>query len=235
MLQKGRLLTLILVALTFGLTACGGDDDGGSATPTTTTTTTSTSTTLAGLEQPAIWPAADVYFSTPAAAATSFVEQVLGVPAVLGEFQAGDSRSGEIQVFSPGEGASATRVERGLLLLRQLGSRSGWFVLAAENANATITTPVQGAKVVASQLTVSGKARGFEANVVVSARRAGTAQPTLGSVVTQGGAMETPEPYSVVLDLAGAASGDVVMLLVRGGTGLETDPGEFGAIAVVIA
>jgi hypothetical protein len=41
-------------------------------------------------------------------------------------------------------------------------------------------------------------------------------------------------PYSVVLDLTGASSGDTVVLLVRGGTGLETDPGEFGAIPVVV-
>jgi len=39
----------------------------------------------------------------------------------------------------------------------------------------------------------------------------------------------------VTIDLSGAAPGDVITLLVRGDTGLETDPGEFGAIAVVIA
>ena len=37
------------------------------------------------------------------------------------------------------------------------------------------------------------------------------------------------------LDLSGASPGEVVTLLVRGGVGLETDPGDFGAIPVVIA
>jgi hypothetical protein len=41
-------------------------------------------------------------------------------------------------------------------------------------------------------------------------------------------------PYSVELDVSGAAAGDVVTLLIRGGTGLETDPGDFGAVPVVI-
>ena len=47
-------------------------------------------------------------------------------------------------------------------------------------------------------------------------------------------ATETPEPYTAELDLSGAAPGDVVMLLVRGGTGLEEDPGEFSAVPVTI-
>ena len=41
-------------------------------------------------------------------------------------------------------------------------------------------------------------------------------------------------PYTVSLDLGGATDGDVVTLLIRGGTGLETDPGDFSAIPVVI-
>lgn len=173
-----------------------------------------------------------MYYATPQAAATDFVERVLKVPAHLGQFQQGDSRSGELPVMSPGEGGT-TQVQRGLLLMRQLGARNGWFVLAATNANATISAPVQGATVPATKVVVTGKARGFEANVVVSARVAGHTE-TLDSVVTYGGAMETPKPYTVTLDLSKAKPGDIVTLLVRGGTGLETDPGEFGAIAVQI-
>jgi hypothetical protein len=57
----------------------------------------------------------------------------------------------------------------------------------------------------------------------------------LDQVITSGGAFETPEPYSVTIDLTAASPGDVITLLVRGDTGLATDPGEFGAIPVVIA
>jgi hypothetical protein len=203
-------------------------------TPTTPTTTTTT-TTPATLEQPAIWPAADVVFDAPETAAADFVSEVLGVPPTLGEFRQGDSRSGEIEVLSPGEGDAGTPVVRGLLVLRQLGPDHGWFVLAAINDNASITTPESMTEVPAGQLTVEGVARGFEANVVVSAFVAGDAGAELDQVITMGGALETPEPFAITLDLSGASPGDVVALLVSGGAGLETDPGDFGAIPVVVS
>jgi hypothetical protein len=231
--MKKLLLAALVAAL--ALSACGSDD-GSSSTTTrqSTTTTEQTPTTLAGLGQPAIWPAADVYLATPEDAARDFVSKVLGVPPELGEFQAGDSRSGEMQVFSQRpEGSTGPKVERGLLLLRQLGPRSGWFITAAVNDNAEITSPEARATVTAGNLTVTGKGRGFEALVVVRAFVAGSATE-LSKVATHGGSMETPEPFSVTLDLSHAKSGDTVMLLVRGGTGLETDPGDFGAIPVIV-
>jgi hypothetical protein len=223
-----------LLAVVALLSACGDDDDT-AATTTTNVADTTTTSALAGLEQPAIWPADDKVFRTPEEAAEDFVTEVLGVPPVLGEFQQGDARSGEIEVLSPGEGAAATPVARGRLLLRRLGPDDGWFILAAVNDNASITAPESMAEVEAGPLTVEGRARGFEANVVVRAFVAGDADAQLDQEITQGGAFETPEPFTVTLDLSSASAGDVVTLLVRGGTGLETDPGEFGAIPVVIA
>lgn len=208
-------------------------------TTTTATTTTAesapTTTEVVGLGQPAIWPAADVVFNTPEEAAADFVANALGVAPVLGEFQQGDSRSGEIEVLSPGEGDSAVVVKRGLLLLRQLGPDDGWFVIAAVNDEASITTPESGAAVDSAPLTVEGVGHGFEATIVVSAFVAGDAHRMLDRQVAQAGTMEAAGPFSVVLDLTGASPGDVITLLVQGGTGLETDPGEFGAIPVVIA
>jgi hypothetical protein len=163
------------------------------------------------------------------------VTEVLGVPPVLGEFQQGDARSGEIEVLSAGEGDASTGVPRGLLLMRQLGPGDGWFVIAAVNDNASITTPEPMAEVAAGPLTVAGDARGYEANVVVTAFVAGDVDAQLDQAVTLGGALDVPEPFTVNLDLSGASGGDVVALLVRGGAGLETDPGDFGAIPVVIA
>jgi hypothetical protein len=89
-------------------------------------------------------------------------------------------------------------------------------------------------EVVAEPLMVEGRARGFEGNVVVTAFIAGDADAQLDQVMTQAGAFETPEPFTVSLDLSGRSPGDTVVLLVRGDAGLETDPGEFGAIPVVI-
>jgi hypothetical protein len=202
---------------------------------TTTAEVTTTAVSPAGLEQPAIWPAAGVVFETPEAAAEDFVVQVLGVPPTLGEFQQGDSRSGEMEVFSPGEGDAGRAVVRGLLLLRQLGPDDGWFVLAAVNHNASIAVPGSGEQVVSGPVTVEGVARGFEANVVVTAFVAGAAGQELDQQITTGAAFETPAPFTVTVDLSRAAPGEIVVLLVRGGAGLETDPGEFGAIPVVVA
>jgi hypothetical protein len=230
---------LAAVAL-LALVGCGDDDDPDPTTTTSTTTsttvvdtTTSSTAVPADLGQPAIWPAADVVFETPEEAAEDFVQQVLGVPPALGEFQEGDARSGEVDVLSPGEGEVPSTVVRSRLLLRRLGPDDGWFVLAAVNDNASITTPDAGSDVAPGPLDVTGRARGFEANVVVRAFVAGSTDD-LDQEVTTGGALETPEPFSVTLDLAGASRDDVVVLLVRGGTGLETDPGDFGAVPVVV-
>jgi len=221
-----------LVALTVVLAGCGSDDPG-SAT-TTTSGDTTTTTAPPGLEQPAIWPAADVVFTTPEAAAEDFVTNVLDVPPALGEFKQGDSRSGEIDVLSLGEGSNAQAVVRSTLLLRQLGADDGWFIIGAVNEHETITSPASLAEVAAGPLEVTGAGRGFEANLVVTATVAGDEGAELDRAVTMGGSAEASEPYTVTLDLSDAPTGSTVMLLLRGGTGLETDPGEFSAIPVVI-
>lgn len=188
------------------------------------------------LEQPAIWPAADVVFATPEEAAADFVRSVLisdGEPD-LGEFRAGDSRSGEIVVFFPGEGAGSERQERGLLSLRQLTPSDGWFVIGASSPGATITSPAAGGQVAAGPVTVEGEARGFEATVVVTAFPAGDVGAAFDQQITRGGAFADVEPYRSTVDLTGAASGQPVAILVQGDTGLGSDPGDFAAIPVVV-
>ena len=233
-----RMRTVIVAAAL--LAACGSDQSGGDTTatsqPTTTTTqpaTTTTATLPAQLQQPAIWPAAHIVFGTPEAAAADFIAAVFGDGPVLGEFRAGDQRSGEIEVFASVDGA-AISTARSVLLLRQLGPSDGWFVITAASENATITVPVSASVVPAGPLTVEGAATGFEATVVVSAFVAGRSHLELDKEVTMAGNFGEVLPYSVSLDLAGASPGDIVTLLVRGGAGLETDPGDFGAIPVVI-
>lgn len=224
-----------LVAVVALLSSCGGDDsETGTEVTTTTVAATTTSSPVPPLEQPAIWPAAGVAFATPEEAAENFVTEVLGVPAHLGAFIQGDSRSGEIEVLAPGEGDGAP-IARSVLALRQLGPDDAWFILAALNDNASIAVPESMAEVAAGLLTVEGKARGYEGNVVVTAFLAGEADTKLDQTNVQAGSAATPEPFTVQLDLSDASPGDVVTLMVRGGVGLETDPGDFGAIPVVIA
>ncbi|MCV2394976.1 Gmad2 immunoglobulin-like domain-containing protein [Actinotalea sp. M2MS4P-6] len=204
-----------------------------SATTTEPMTSEPAETTPATTEQPAVWPAADTVYATPEEAAADFVEQALGVPPNLGEFMAGDSRSGEMQLLFAGEDG-ATPIERSLLLLRQLGASDGWFVTAAVSDYAQITSPEQGATVPAGSLELSGMGRGFEGTVLVEAFRPGDPTP-LDTQIAQGGSMETAEPFTVTLDLSAATPGETIALVVHGGTGHELDPGELGAIAVTIA
>ena len=90
------------------------------------------------------------------------------------------------------------------------------------------------ATVPAGLLTVEGVGTGFEATIVVSAFQAGEAGNEFDREVAMAGNFGEVLPYSVTLDLSSAQPGDIVVLLVNGGTGLETDPGDFGAIPVVI-
>lgn len=186
------------------------------------------------LDQPAIWPASDIAFGTPEEAAASFVSDALGVTPVLGTFSAGDSRSGEIAVFSSGDGGSADLVERGLLAVRMIGPNDGWFVIAASSQGVSIGSPATLDRVPAGPLAVSGRGRGFEGTLNVTAFRAGAATDELDQVIASGGAFGSLQPFSVTLDLSSGTPGDVIALIVRGDTGLDGDPGDFTSIPIVI-
>ena len=90
-------------------------------------------------------------------------------------------------------------------------------------------------EVPAGPVTVSGEGRGFEGTLVVSAFLPGDDAATFDLQIGAGGAFDDLQPYSVELDLSGAADGDVVVILVRGDTGLGNDPSTFAAIPIVIA
>ena len=191
-----------------------------------------------GLDQPAIWPAADVVFTTPEEAAADFVAAVLiseGDPA-LGEFQQADARSGEIAVLFAGEtGDLDPPMENGVLLLRQIGPTDGWYVIAATSDGVVIDAPSALEEVPAGTVTVSGEGRGFEGTLALSAFLPGDDAARFDFQIGAGGALDDLQPYSVELDLSGAAVGEVVVILVQGDTGLGNDPSTFAAIPIVIA
>ncbi len=231
--RRSALVTVVLLPLLVSGCATGGSvaPSTGGGDPTTQSSTPSTSS-VATTEQPAVWPAAGTVMTTPEQAATAFVASAIGVTPRLGDFMAGDSRSGEVELIFGGENGTAT-ITRSVLLLRQLGPDDGWFVIAATNPAASITTPVAGATVPAGPLEVRGLGRGFEGTVLVEAFRPGQAEP-LDRKIVQGGSMETAEPFTATLDLSGATPGETIAIVVNGGTGHELDPGELGAIPVVV-
>lgn len=130
---------------------------------TTTTTTASTSTvdtpTQLSDEEAAnvVWPApdGDVRYEDPEAAVQSFAEDLVGFQSPLfGEYQAGDSRSGEVEVRASDDGPVTT------VFVRQL-SDDRWYVLGAATEGIELEDPIAGSAI-DHPLLVSGRGRGFE-------------------------------------------------------------------------
>jgi len=237
---------IVSLLLAFVISGCGSTASPSTTVePTTTpdattvpTDTTTTSgppdTTVTPTTDPsdvpmAIWASLGPEADSPETAATAAVTELLGVTPILGEFMAGDSRSGEILVYAPGENGL---IQRSLLLLRQMGPGEKWSVIAAINPDIGIDAPSAGSQQNPGMLTVSGMARGFEGTVIVSAHRVQTSANPLDMRIVTGGALWDPEPFTVDLDLSTTMAGEVVAILVRGDTGLSDDTGEFSAIAI---
>jgi cell division inhibitor SulA len=236
-----RLAPLIVLGALITVVACGGGSPPQATDPTTgptsttapTTTTPMTTTVAPPTTEPvpmAVWTSTDPDIDSPQSAAEAMIGEFFGVAPLIGEFMAGDAMSGEIEVYSAGEGP---QVVRSLLLMRQLGSQARWSVLAAINTNIQIDAPRDGGVFVPGMLTVSGLARGYEGTIIVSAYRVGDYQ-LIDQQIGAGGALADPEPFSVVLDLSNTQIGDVIAIIVRGDTGLSDDTGEFSAIPIQI-
>lgn len=190
---------------------------------------------VVALEQPAVWAPYLYTFDDPAVAAAHFVSSVLDVSPTLGDFLAGDARSGEIEVHSPDEGGGTT--VRSVLQLRQLGPHDGWCVIAAASDTQTIETPVAGSVVTGDAIEVTGRGRGPRGLLFVEAYLGWTGT-RLDQQIVRVGSTEATEPYAVALDLSAMfgplPSGAPVVIVVRGWSGLDDDPGEFSAIPVVV-
>jgi hypothetical protein len=131
----------------------------------------------------AVWPAAGstTRYATPVAAAKGFATDFVGfVDPVVGEFRAGDSRSGEVPVKAGATGPETT------VLVRQLGTDGSWWVLGSSTPNIQVTAPAALATI-SSPVALHGTSTAFEATVDVEVREDGGAQP-LGKGFVMGGA-----------------------------------------------
>ena len=229
---SGRSAALAVAALLL-LGACGDDDEGDDEATTTTTTeaeatTTSTTATTAPTTASTEAPSTD---NDPNAAAEVFMlRHFPGSNAALGDFQQGDSQSGEVEVLRPREGGGTANLASTLLL--RLVDSGEWVVIGAVNPNVTIESPENGGEVPAGPITVSGAGRGFEAAIT------GRAVDADGQVVAEGfgsgGAQADPLPYEIELDLSGVPTGSELVLIAAGGVGLDQDTGEFSVVRVTV-
>ena len=156
----------------------------------------------------AIWPLADTStrFADPVAAVTSFAVDYLGfTDPIIGEFQRGDARSGEVEVKAVDVGPSTT------VLVRRLGDDDTWWVLVAAAENITIDEPTQGS-VLTDPFTLAGQASAFEGTVDVELRTDSNGEPIYEGFVTGSGTPE-PGPYSATIEFEspGKVGGALVM------------------------
>ena len=207
----GSAVAVVVLVLVAVLATRGDDDDGLDVAGTTTTSAESTTTeattttteappsTFAPTVDPAVpvWPDATTSqrFDSPDAAARSFAVDYLGfIDPVMGAFQAGDARSGEVPVQPTPEGPVTT------VLVRQLGDDT-WFILGADTADITLDAPAQGDQI-ACPVHLTGTALAFEGHVDVAIRADGVDEPIGTGFVTGGGGPAAPFDDEVTCDLA---------------------------------
>lgn len=167
--------------------AAGGDDDGDrtgvvdsdTTDPTNATTTTTTTTApdmtieppggppVGGIPEDiasqAVWPrpSSTVRFDDPVAAASSWARFYAGfADPILGEFQQGDTRSGEVPI-KPAANVPVTTTA----LVRQL-SDGNWFVIGSVAENISVSEPSPSVQLTCPQV-LRGNALAFEGHVQV--------------------------------------------------------------------
>lgn len=195
--MKRRLIVLVVGALVLAgvVGVAVGREWGSVSTPTTSVTTTTT----APVAQPptAVWPFASTVtrFGDPVMAAQAFATEYLGfVNPVVGQFQRGDSRSGEVPVKATLTGPVTT------VIVRQLTPTNSWWVLGASCPDIVVTAPSWSQRI-SSPVVVRGRSTAYEAVVNVAIRQDGTLAP-LKSDTVMGGSMGAMGPFKKSISFA---------------------------------
>lgn len=151
------------------------------------------------------WPASALRYDDPVAAALGFSTELVGFDdPIVGEFMAGDSRSGEVEVRPRPDGPVT------LVLVRQLGPDNTWWVLGAVTENIVVDEPEALASI-SSPLTVTGSAWAFEGTVDVDLRVRGREDAVASGFVTGGGTEMLP--FEDTFDWTSIESGPGALVL----------------------
>lgn len=159
----------------------------------------------------AVWPWFDggIRYTEPVAAARGFATEFVGfTDPVIGEFMAGDSRSGEIEV-RPRETGPVTTV-----FVRQLGPDGTWWVLGSATEDIEVDEP-DALDEISSPLEVRGSALAFEGTVNVDIRVDGEDDPVYEGFVTGGGIEMAPFDDDLEWDAPAEGAGAVVFKTVN--------------------
>jgi hypothetical protein len=204
--RRGVMTVAVAVIAILGLASCGKDKSTSSSSSTTATAASTSSTAASVDTSTAVFPSATSTerFDTPTDAAEAFAVDYLGfVDPVVGEFQSGDAKSGEVPIRPTANGPQTT------VLVRQLEGDS-WWVLGAATADISVDAPETGARV-SAPLSVTGRALAFEGTVQVQLRADDVTDPIATTVVTGGGDVARPFDGTLTFDAPSAANGALVL------------------------
>lgn len=187
-------------------------DDTTTTIETTTTAVTETTVAVPDEFASAVWPwfASDVRYDDPVEAARGFAEEFLGMTdPIVGEFLAGDLRSGEVEVRSI-ETFTPT-----LVSVRLLGDDGAWWVTGSSTPNILVDEPSWN-DAIGSPLVVAGRAVAFEGTVEVLIVADGIDEPIFTDFVTAAGGPGDPGPFEDEFEWAnpGTGSGSLVFRTV---------------------
>jgi hypothetical protein len=168
----------------------GGTDTTTTSTTAATTSSTDTAATISDEEAVSVvWPGpeGELRYDDAMAAARGFAEELVGfTDPVYGDYQGGDSRSGEVEVRAAEAGPVTT------VFVRMLSDDS-WWVLGAATVDIVLDDPVPGTAI-DDPLLLSGQASAFEGTVQVSVFERGELAPLGEGFVTGSGSGE-PGPF----------------------------------------
>ncbi|MSY79798.1 MAG: hypothetical protein F2694_09135 [Actinobacteria bacterium] len=191
--------SLVCMMLLLLLASSCGDKSATSSTSPPSSTSPTTVPATAGV----VWPAADgsVPYADPVEAAAGFATEFIGfTEPLVGEFQRGDSRSGEVEIRPTATGPVTT------VLLRQVANDDSWWVLGAVTDAISPTAPARDS-IVKSPVLLQGSSTAFEGTVDVAVRSRSTARPLAEGFVT-GGSMGEVGPFDSTLEFANSATPD---------------------------
>ena len=200
------------------------------ATPTTEDTTTTvapddTTTTTTEAAPPQVDPAQTIFpdpatsrrFDDPKALVTVFVDEFVGMTSpVVGEFQQGDSRSGEVHVKGFENGAPAT------VLVRQMEDDT-WFVIGAFTDSIQPSQPTNGATVT-SPIDLQGMAYAFEGTVGLRLTADGFVDEPLATGFVTGRGDGVLGPYEGELEYSSTRGATYGVLLYTSESGEDGAP-----------
>ena len=230
-----------VVAIAIGVVALNDDDDEGVSSEGTTTTesttttegtttttegTTTTTTTFQGVDPDVPLypdPTTSQRFSDPESAARAFAGFVGYTEPVVGEFQQGDARSGEIELRSFAQGAPT------VVLLRQLED-DAWYVIGVSTDSIRLTTPAIGDTLTSPQ-PLAGQAYAYEGNVQVRLYADGVQEP-IGTTYVTGRGDGVLGEFTGEIEFTNPTGATHGVLVLNGTSGEDGSPVDVSAIRV---